>query len=91
MATPGLEIKAMHTLVTRDVVLETRAAGDEQSPFESASLTGSFFFQESPSPVGEELEAKIRERIDDRPTNGTIDRARSESDARPRCPRKKFK
>lgn len=63
MATPGLEIKAMHTLVTRDVILATRAAGDEQSPFESASLTGSFFFQESPSPVGEEREAKIRERM----------------------------
>lgn len=76
MTTPGVEIKAMHTLVTRDVILATRAAGDEQSPFESASLTGSFYFREGPSPVGEELPAKIRERLESRATTLTEDQIR---------------
>jgi hypothetical protein len=63
----GLEIKAMHTLVTRDVVLESRGAGDEQSPFESASLTGNFYFRPgkasglSDNEIQKQVEAALRE------------------------------
>ena len=66
----GLEIKAMHTLVTRDVMLLTKKAGDEQSPFESASLTGSFFFvpgereKENEGALRAKIEAEMRGKIE---------------------------
>lgn len=64
MEKPGLEIKAMHTLVTRDVVLATKAAGDEQSPFENASLTGSFYFRGGEGDATGPSEEEIQRRVD---------------------------
>lgn len=67
----GLEIKAMHTLVTRDVMQITKSAGDEQSPFESASLSGSFYFvpgeraQEDESALRARIESEMRAKIED--------------------------
>ena len=72
MEKPGVEIKQMHTLVTRDVVLATREAGDEQSPFENASLTGSFYFRagEATGPTDEDIQRQVDAAVAQRMQSG---------------------